>query len=94
MVEFAVRGGSSKLQITIGGASGKQAKLAQALQECAEGRCTCPTSQYEKLDSVTIAQDPNNVQVTLTARAGETIDRDAISRCLEYTAGRVSGEGT
>jgi hypothetical protein len=93
MVDFAVRGNSSRLKITIGGASGKQTELGKALQECVEGRCTCPTSQYEKLQSVDIAHDSNNVYVTLSAKAGEAIDREAIDKCLEYTAQQVGGEG-
>jgi hypothetical protein len=93
MIKFAVQGDGAKLHITISGAAGKQAELSNALQECAEGRCTCPTSQYEKLQSVDISQNDDKVQVTLTAKAGEAIERQAIDRCLEYTASQVSGEG-
>lgn len=92
MVDVTVSGNSEKLQIAIGNAGGKHASLAKALQECAEGRCTCPTSQYERLQSVDIAQDPNHVYVTLTAKSGEAIDRSAIDKCLEYTLAQVGGE--
>ena len=90
MVVFAVHGDSAKLHITIGDTGGTQAQLTKALQECAEGRCTCPTSQYEKLQAVDISQDANQVRVTLTAKAGEAIDRKAIDKCLEYSAAQVS----
>lgn len=92
MVELAVHGDSSKLRITIAGAGEKQARLMEALQECAEGRCTCPTSQYEKLQAVDISRDEDQVGITLTAKTGDAIDRRAIDKCLEYIATQISTE--
>ncbi len=87
MAKFVVREDGPKLRITIDAAREDQAAVLGALQECAQGRCTCPTSQYEKLDSVDIAAGPESVSVVLTPKAGDAIDRDAIDKCLEYTAG-------
>jgi len=90
MPKFDVTQSASKLRIRIGDAGEKRAQLMSALQECAEGRCTCPTSQYEKLQEIDIRPTPTGVDVTLTPKPGESIDREAIDKCLEYTDQRVS----
>lgn len=86
---FSVSGSETKLHIAIDQVGLKQGVLMEALQECAESRCTCPTPQYQKLQAVEIRQGPDAVNVTLTAKAGETIDRLAIDSCLEYTASQL-----
>jgi hypothetical protein len=86
MPKFNVTQVASKLNIKIDDVGDKQAKLMGALQECAEGRCTCPTPQYEKLQQIDIQPTATGVDVTLTPKPGESIDREAIDKCLEYTA--------
>lgn len=93
MTKFSVSETDSKLHIAIDDVGTGQAEVLKALQDCAEGNCSCPTSQYEKLQSVEIAPVADGVAVTLTPKAGETIDRQAIDRCLEYTAGQLTGKG-
>jgi hypothetical protein len=89
MAKFNVSKERSKLHIKIDETGSDQAAVLSALKECAEGRCTCPTSQYEKLESVDIAPGKDSIDIVLTPRAGETIDRQAIDNCLEYTSGKV-----
>ena len=86
MARFKVSEKGPGLQITIDQLGTKQEKVLAALQECAEGRCTCPTAQYERLESVEIAPGDEKIDIELRPKAGETIDRQAIDRCLEYTA--------
>jgi hypothetical protein len=91
MTKFTVMEGAAKLRIRIEDVGSKQDQLINALQECAEGRCTCPTNQYEKLDAIEVVPGDAAVDVTLTPKAGESIDRLAIDRCLEYTADKLDG---
>jgi len=90
MPRFNVTQAESKLHIEIDDVANKQAELMGALQECAEGRCTCPTRQYEKLQEINIQPTPTGVNVTLTPKPGESIDRNAIDKCLEYTARQLA----
>ena len=89
MVKFKVFDSGEGLQIKIDELAGKQSAVLNALQECAEGRCTCPTSQYEKLQSVEMTPGRDEIRVALIPKAGEVIDRQAIEKCLEYTAGEA-----
>ncbi len=86
MVKVNVSEDGAGLRIKIDQLGTKQAKVLEALQECSEGRCTCPTSQYEKLESVEIAPADDGINIALKPKSGETIDRQAIDKCLEYTA--------
>jgi len=90
MVGFKISGNGSELHVGIDQLGGKQSDVLRALQECAEGRCTCPTPQYGKLDSVTIVPGAGRIAIALKARPGETIDRQAIDKCLEHTAHRLN----
>ena len=92
MAKFNVSEARSRLHIKIDETGKDQAAVLGALKECAEGRCTCPTSQYEKLQSVDIAPGKDSIDIVLTPRAGETIDRQAIDKCLQYTSGKVQRE--
>lgn len=89
MARVRVSEKSSKLHIEIEGTGKDQGAVLGALKECAEGRCACPTSQYEKLQSVDIAPGKDSIGIVLTPKAGETIDRQAIDRCLEYTRAKA-----
>lgn len=93
-MKYSVAGNKSTLRIEIESDGEKQHKLMEALQECAEGRCTCPTNQYEKLQAIDIAPGAKALNVTLTAKPGEAIDRAAIDKCLEYTATQAQRNGT
>ena len=90
MIEFKVVASGDALRIGITGLGDRKPEVLNALQECAQGRCTCPTSQYEKLQSVDVTAGAEDIQVALVPKAGETIDREAIDRCLEYTAAQAA----
>ena len=89
MTKFNVTQDPTILKIRIDDVGEKQVQLLQALQECAEGRCTCPSNQYEKLQKIDIAPLDGVIEVSLVPRDGESIDRAEIDRCLEYTAAQL-----
>lgn len=89
MTKFNVTQDPTSLKIRIEDVGEKQGQLLQALQDCAEGRCTCPTNQYEKLQKIDIAPLDGAIEVSLVPRDGESIDRAEIDRCLEYTAAQL-----
>lgn len=77
------------LDIHINDVEGKKEKLLEAFQECQEGRCTCPTEEYKKLDSLKIEHGDETIELHLTAKQGAKIDKAEIKKCLGYTAERV-----
>ncbi len=77
------------IDITVADVKDDKQKMLEAFRECQEGRCSCPTEEYKKLDSLEIAQHGDEIQLHLKSRSGETIDKAEIEKCLNYTAGRV-----
>jgi len=64
----------------------KQAALLDELAKCAAGTCSCPTPQYEKLQSIDVDAQASSVTIALRAKAGEQIDVADIEKCLDHTA--------
>lgn len=65
-------------------------KLLEAFQECQEGRCSCPTEEYKKLDSLEIVNTEENISLHLKSKDGSIIDKEEINKCMEYTEKRVN----
>ena len=77
------------LHITASVAAGKREALLDELGKCAAGTCSCPSTQYAKLQAIEVSPQAEGVTVELTAKAGETIDAQDIARCLDHTARQV-----
>lgn len=70
--------------------NGEQEKLLEAFQECSEGRCTCPTQEYEKVETLNIAGTDKTIQLSIKSKENSVINTEEIEKCLEYTKGKVS----
>jgi hypothetical protein len=80
------------LKIEVTDLEGKKEQLLEAFQECSEGRCTCPTQEYEKVEKLEISDAEDKIQLSITAKDHEEIDVAEIEKCLAYTKKRVSGQ--
>lgn len=68
---------------------GKHEKLLDAFQECQKGRCTCPTREYSKLQSLEIETDEDSIRLRLKSKPDEKFNQSELGKCLEYTKERV-----
>lgn len=68
---------------------GKQKALLEEFAKCAAGTCSCPTPQYDKVQSIDVKSQPAGVTVDLQVKPGEAIDLADIERCLEHTAKQI-----
>ena len=89
-MKYKVNSADDVVNIEITEAEGKQEKLLQAFQECREGRCTCPTQEYSKLDSLEIETGENKINLKLKSKPDVKFDDSEISKCLEYTKRKVT----
>ncbi len=78
------------IEIDVTDVEGKRDQLLEAFQECSEGRCTCPTNEYQKLETLEVIDAGDAIHLSLRARPNEQIDTAEIEKCLEYTKQRVS----
>jgi hypothetical protein len=89
-MEAQIKTTETGIQIDITELEGRQEQLLEAFQECSDGRCTCPTQEYQKVESLEIAGSDDVIQLSIQAKAGEQIDTAEIEKCLAYTQRRVS----
>ena len=80
---------SEGLRISASVSPEKQSALLQEFAKCAAGTCSCPTPQYDKVESIDVKAQPTGVSVGLRAKPGEVIDLADIELCLEHTAKRI-----
>lgn len=61
--------------------------LLKNLNECKEGKCSCPTSEYEKLDNLSIFVDnmSNEINLDLKPKKGKEFSVKEIQKCLDYS---------
>jgi hypothetical protein len=73
------------LHIHVSTPTDRQQALMEEFGRCASGNCACPSTQYEKLEALTVQTGADGVQVELKARAGEVLDAGDIAKCLDHT---------
>lgn len=91
-MKYKVETNENEINIEVTETKGKQEKLLEAFQECQEGRCTCPTQEYSKLDSLEIENGEDTIRLKLKSKPDVKFDESEISKCLEYTKGKAINE--
>ena len=59
------------IEINITEIKGKKEDLLEAFQECSEGRCSCPTQEYGKVETLNIIDNEKSIQLS-SSRAKKT----------------------
>lgn len=84
-MKYKIESNDNEVNIEVSEAKGKQEKLLEAFQECQEGRCSCPTQEYSKLDSLEIEHNEDTIRLKLKSKPDEHFDETELNKCLEYT---------
>ena len=65
-------------------------RLLAAFQECQEGRCDCPTDEYEKVATLSVESEGNDsITMRLVAKSGERFDESESDACLQHTIAKT-----
>ena len=91
MTSYTINADDASVAIEITGVAGRQAELFEAFGECQEGRCSCPTNEYEKVAAMEVEPTADRIAITLQAKPGTRFDAAEIAACLEYTVGKTEG---
>ncbi len=91
-MKYEIKSEKDVVEIEVRDVEGKEEQLLQAFQECQEGRCSCPTQEYAKLESLEVTEDAGTIALRLTAKKGDKIDQREIERCLEHTESSIEPE--
>lgn len=87
---YEINPATQGVAIEISGVGERRDAMLAALGECAEGRCSCPTDEYEKLETMDVEPSEDAIAIHLRAKPGATLDATEIGRCLDYTVERAS----
>lgn len=89
-MKYRTRPRASGVEIQIDDLGQDENRLLEAFEECRQGRCSCPTDEYTKLEELAVKKDDGSIRLELSAKEGETFDATEIERCLDYTASKLS----
>lgn len=91
-MKYKVESNKNEINIEISETKDKQKKLLEAFQECQEGRCSCPTQEYSKMESLDIENSKDTIHLKLKSKSDEQFNEMEIRKCLEYTKSKVIDE--
>ena len=91
-MKYKIESKQNEVHIEVVGTEGKEQELLRAFRECQQGRCSCPSREYLKLDTLEIESGEDNIRLKLKSKPDEVIDETKIGKCLEYTRGKVTDE--
>ena len=91
-MKYRIEPKPEELDIEVTELEGKRERLLEAFQECQEGRCSCPTDEYEKLDSMEIEQEEDKIVLRLKSKPHTTFDQAEIDKCLQHVKNKGSEE--
>ncbi len=67
-------------------------KLLEEFSSCQQGKCSCPTEEYKKLESLSVVSSVNNISLILNQKADQSFDINEINKCLSFTIEKVKGK--
>lgn len=80
------------LNIILEVSNDNKTKLLEEFSNCQQGKCSCPTEEYKKLESLTVENFENKISLTLKPKADQNFDINEINKCLSYTLNKVEGD--
>lgn len=91
-MESSLKEKNNHIIVNINKIEDKKELILQNLNDCKEGRCSCPTNEYDKLNKLDIQvnNDLNEIILDLEPKKGEKIAVSEIKKCLDYTADKIN----
>ena len=84
-MKHVIKPESGMVTVEVSDIEGKEEELLANFQACREGRCSCPTDEYQKLESLDIDESAGKISLRLKAKSGRIFDEVEIAKCLDHT---------
>ena len=94
MARYRIEKRTTGIGIELTDVGDKQDALLSAFNDCAEGRCSCPTNEYEKVASMTVEGGKDQIDIKLEAKADREFQVSEIAYCLAHTIKTTDREST
>ena len=92
MARYAIdqAGDGLTIRVTETGSGGDG--VLTAFQECQEGRCDCPTDEYDKVSTLSVESEGSDaITLRLVPKPGQRFDESEIDACLQHTVAKTEG---
>ena len=89
-MKYKVTSSDGAVDIDVSDASCNKEELINAVQKCADGKCLCPSQEYDKVESILIDDTGSDIQISIKPKDGENIDKNEVEKCLEFTGSHLS----
>lgn len=90
-MKYQITKQSDTLEIKVEGNEDKE-QMLEMFERCRDGRCSCPTKEYKKLDSMQVEQVDGKINLRLKSKEGTQFNQAEIERCLEHTRARIKAQ--
>jgi hypothetical protein len=70
----------------------RKEKLLEEFSNCQQGKCSCPTEEYKKLESLSVENFEDKISLTLKPKLDQSFDINEINKCLNYTSSKIEEE--
>ena len=91
-MKYRIESKPEELDIEVAELEGKRERLLEAFRDCQEGRCSCPSDEYKKLESMEIEQEEDKIVLRLKSKPHASFDKSEIDKCLQYMTNKASEE--
>lgn len=85
MARYRVEKKTTGVDIELTDVGDRREALLSAFMECAEGRCSCPTNEYEKVAAMAIGDGGDRIEIKLEAKADREFQVSEIANCVVQT---------
>ena len=92
MTSYQITPADTGVTIELSGVGDRQQQLLDAFGECQGGRCSCPTTEYDKVETMDVQPSEDAIAIALRAKPGTRFDPDQIAACLDYTVEQAGAE--
>jgi hypothetical protein len=89
MARYRVHEAKSTVLIEVTDVGEAKERLLEAFGECQNGQCSCPTNEYDKLESLKVESGEDVIRMRLEPKPGEKFDASQIAACLDYTTAAI-----
>ncbi|MBF0263804.1 MAG: hypothetical protein HQL46_00910 [Gammaproteobacteria bacterium] len=89
-MKYSIQKKKSDISINITDIGNKKSELIKQVQACQSGNCSCPSDEYNKVDSIQISDSKSDINIKIIAKDDNSIDENEIEKCLSHTDKLIS----
>jgi hypothetical protein len=86
---YEISAGPDGVVIELANTGDQDERLLAAFAACQQGKCACPTDEYQKVEGMDLEKGEGEILIRLRPKQGSTFDVGQLTACLEHTVGQA-----